>query len=293
MESIREVSSFHHDGIGRMWYPFAATLGPYNSIISAENYYEIGELLAILKWMFATNNHSPEIVERENIGKSMRFLIGKKPRRTECSISFRTEKNEYRLRRCFVGQYSIEASLHKIGTTITYYGDEVIRVLSKFHKPFIVIDNGLYSNNSTIFKPVDNYSRSSLLALANNWVRMIGIQDSKIELDYAGIWSTPDESEFNMSRRHSRRAQVHSPLRILTHLAQAVMRKRTYGTCPPIISPFNVEDLNEFEAIAMLDLIKNVSKEEGLQFVVGINSKPEINSMIDTIETPKLSIYYS
>ena len=41
----------------------------------------------------------------------------------------------------------------------------------------------------------------------------------------------------------------------------------------------------------MLDLIKNVSIEEGLQFIVGINSKPQINSMIDAIETPNLSIY--
>ena len=82
-----------------------------------------------------------------------------------------------------------------------------------------------------------------------------------------------------------------SPLKILTNLAQAVMRKRTYGTCVPVFCSFNVESLNEFEAIAMLDLIKNVSVEEGLQFIVGINSKPQINSMIDAIETPKLSIY--
>ena len=41
----------------------------------------------------------------------------------------------------------------------------------------------------------------------------------------------------------------------------------------------------------MLDLVKNVCIEEGLQFIVGINSKPQISSMIDVIETPKLSIY--
>ena len=184
----------------------------------------------------------------------------------------------------------MEAKLQKIGTSITYHGQDVIQVLSKFHKPFIVGDSP--SDNSSIFKPIDNYCRSAMVALANNWARMIGHQDSRIGLDYTGRWSTPDEYDFSISRRRSVRASL-SPWRILTNLAQAVMRKRTYGSCVPVFCIFNVDSLNEFESIAMLDLIKNVSIEEGLQFIVGINSKPQINSMIDAIETPKLSIYYS
>ena len=288
MESIREICSFSHDGIDHMWYPFSAELDPNNSIISAESYYEIGELLGLLKWMFATNNHHPELMDRENLSNSRRFLVGRTPRRTEFSVTFRTEKSEYRLRRCFVGQYSMEARLQKIGTSITYHGQNVIQVLSKFHKPFIVGDRP--NDNSSIFKPVDNYCRSAMIALANNWARMIGYQDSRIGLDYTGRWSTPDELDSLSSRRRSVRASM-SPLRILTNLAQAVMRKRTYGACVPVFCSFNVESLSEFEAIAMLDLVKNVCIEEGLQFIVGINSKPQISSMIDVIETPKLSIY--
>ena len=288
MESIREICSFSHDGIDYMWYPFSAELDPNNSIISAESYHEIGELLRMLKWMFATNNHHPELVSRENLSNSKRFLVGRNPRRTECSITFRTDRSEYKLQRCFLGQYSMEAKLQKIGTSITYHGQDVIQVLSKFHKPFIVNDSP--SDNSSIFKPIDNYCRSAMVALANNWARMIGHQDSRIGLDYTGRWSTPDEYDFSISRRRSVRASM-SPWRILTNLAQAVMRKRTYGSCVPVFCIFNVELLNEFESIAMLDLIKNVSIEEGLQFIVGINSKPQINSMIDAIETPNLSIY--
>ena len=59
----------------------------------------------------------------------------------------------------------------------------------------------------------------------------------------------------------------------------------------PIFTPFNVETLNEFEAIAMMDLVRNVCKEEGIQFIVGINSTSQTNSMINAIETPRLSIY--
>ncbi|MCH2647999.1 MAG: hypothetical protein MKZ58_06565 [Candidatus Poseidoniaceae archaeon] len=292
METIREITSFSHDGLDYMWYPFSATLGPNNSVISAEHYYEIGELLRFLNMIFGTNNHHPEVVNRENIGNSVRFLIGDKPQRTLCSISFRTDKSEYKMQRYFIGEYSVEAKLQKIGTSIVYHGQDVIQVLCKLRKPFIVGNDRLFINNSIIFKPIDNYSRSSMIALANNWARMIGFQDSRIGLDYAGKWSIPSETESSSSsRRYVRSLVCSSPLRILTNLAQAVMRKRTYGTCVPIFCSFNLESLNEFESIAMLDLIKNVSIEEGLQFIVGINSKPQINSMIDTIETPNLSIY--
>ena len=59
----------------------------------------------------------------------------------------------------------------------------------------------------------------------------------------------------------------------------------------PVFTPFNVETLNEFEAIAMMDLVKTVCKEENIQFIVGINSTSQTNSMINAIETPRLSIY--
>ena len=58
----------------------------------------------------------------------------------------------------------------------------------------------------------------------------------------------------------------------------------------PIFTPFNEETLNEFEAIAMMDLVNRVCKEESIQFIVGISST-NANSMINAIETPRLSIY--
>ena len=120
---------------------------------------------------------------------------------------------------------------------------------------------------------------------------MIGIQDSSIDVDYAGRWSSNESQGFVFPNRGRRRVKLASPLRILTHLAQAVIRKRKFGFCPPIFSSLNADGLNQFEAIAFLDLIRNVSKEESLQFIVGVNSKPEVNSIIDVISTPKLSIY--
>ena len=100
-----------------------------------------------------------------------------------------------------------------------------------------------------------------MVALANNWARMIGHQDRGLVSTIRGggqhqtssIYTVPVDAQ----------GALYVPLRILTNLAQAVMRKRTYGSCVPVFCTFNVESLNEFESIAMLDLIKNVSIEEG------------------------------
>ena len=291
MESITEIVSFSHNGIHRMWYPFSAKLGSNSTIISSDNFYEIDELMMLIKSMFATNNHSPEMVSKSNISGARNFLVGENIRRTECSIIFKTEKGHYLLQRCFFGNYSIEAKLRKVGSTVSYTGEEVIKMLGKFHKPFVIGDNTLFGNGSMILKPDSDFTRSSLVALCNSWARMVGIQDSSIEVDHAGSWSSTENRGPVFPNRGRRRVKLGSPLRILTHLAQAVIRKRKYGFCPPIFSPFNADSLNELEAIAFLDLIRNVSREESLQFIVGINSKPEVNSIIDVISTPKLSIY--
>ena len=291
MESIREIISFSHDGIDQMWYPFSASLDPYNSIISAEYYHEIGELLLLLQSMFATNNHSPELVEKKNMKDARKFLVGEKRRRIECSIIFSTDKNRYNLRRCFLGNHSIEAKLHKVDSKIIHGGDDAIKMLNKFHKPFVITESRLFNSGSSIMKPDNEFSRKTMAALANNWTKMVGLTDSRIELDFAGRWSTLGDVDSFNSKRHSYRTNMPSPLRIFTHLAQAVMRKRKYGRCPPIFSTFNVDALNEFESLAMLDLIKHVCEEESIQFIVAINARPEVNSMVNAITTPRLSVY--
>ena len=63
-----------------------------STIISAENIYEIGELMMLIKSMFATNNHSPEMVSKPNINGARKFLVGENVRRTECSIVFKNRK---------------------------------------------------------------------------------------------------------------------------------------------------------------------------------------------------------
>ena len=289
LETIREIISFSHDGYGHMWYPFAVELEDNNTTISAEYFFEVGDLISLIRYMFSTNNHTPDIMSKRNSKQSRKRLIGT-DKKTQCSIQFRTDNNEYILRRCFMEQYSTESRLQKIGSTVIYKGHDVIQMLSKFKKPIIIDDRGLFSNGSVIFKPLDNYSRSCMIALSNNWAKMIGLKNSRIGLDYEGRWSV--KGDYNLfSRGHSKRERVPSTLRLLANLAQTVMKKRTYGLCPPIFSPFDMDSLSEFESIALIDLIKNVCREEGLQFILVINTTLITNSMIGAIETPRLSVY--
>ena len=289
METIREIIEFSHDGYAQMWYPFSASLEENNTTISAEYYFEINDLLTLIRSMFATNNHNPELVSKGNRKLSKEFLIGK-TKKTVCAVRFKTDKSEYILQRCFIDQFSTEARLQKVGSTIIYHGENVIQMLSKISKPIIIDDRGMHTNSSLIFKPLDSYSRSCMASLANNWARMIGLVDSRIKLDFEGRWSSSSDVDSFANRRLSSRARMPSPLRLITNLAQAVMKKRTYGMSAPVFTPFNLETLNDFEAIAMMDLVRRVCKEESIQFIVGISST-NVNSMINAIETPRLSIY--
>jgi len=290
LETIREIISFSHDGFGHMWYPFAATLENNNTTISAEYYCEVHDMLNLISSMFATNNHHPELVSKRNEKMSRRLLLGE-DKKTQCSIRFRTDVHEYILQRCFIGQYSTESKLQTIGSSIVYYGHNVIQMLSKFNKPIVIDEGGMYTNKSLIFKPLDDYSRGRLVALSNNWAKMIGIMDSGIGLDYDGRWSTKGKFDAFGEFKKRHRSRFPSPLRLLTNLAQAVVKKRTFGICVPIFSPFDVGMLSEFEAITIVDLMKNICREEGLQFIVGINTSSSTNSMIKSLETPRLSIY--
>ena len=291
MESIREIVSFSHSGMSRMWYPFCATLSQNNSVISGENIYEISELLNMLRSMFATNNHSPDGVNKTDQRIENRFSSLRQKNRTTCSIVFRTEKNEYLLRRRFLGVFSVEATIQKLDSSVIYYGLDAIRTLGKFHKPFVVSGDSIYAVNSLILKPDTEFSRTSMTAMANSWARMVGVNDPKIELDYNGKWSVPGDIDPLNPIIYPSKAELSPPLMVLTHLAQAVMRKRRFGNCPPVFTQFNINGLNPFEAIALLDLIKNVCIEENIQFIIGMNSNSEIDSVVEVISTPSLSVY--
>ena len=95
MESIREIVSFSHSGVDHMWYPFAAKLDHNFSVISTETYYQLHDLMGFLRSMFATNNHSPELVRERNLSDSQRYLFGMKKELNAQLLLSQSEINTY------------------------------------------------------------------------------------------------------------------------------------------------------------------------------------------------------
>jgi hypothetical protein len=131
----------------------------------------------------------------------------------------------------------------------------------------------------------------TLANLASEWAHIIGISDKRIYVDYNGLWTTNDSKHSHGWHRSGTR--ISSPVRIIASLAQAVLRQRTIGNCPPIIASFNVNSLNEFECFTFIDFMKKVCEDERLQLVITINWKSESprNMLLDTINAPQLSVY--
>ena len=123
------------------------------------------------------------------------------------------------------------------------------------------------------------------LSLSVQEAQNTALNDSRIELDHSGRWSVPGEIDPLNPIIYPKNTEISPPLMVLTHLAQAVMRKRRFGYCPPVFTEFNIVSLNNFEAIALLDLIKNVSREENIQFIIGMNSNSEIDSMVENVKS--------
>ena len=58
MEVVREITSISHDGFRNMWYPFHFEKDKRCNIINCEYIRESLDLIKLMQWMFATNNHN-------------------------------------------------------------------------------------------------------------------------------------------------------------------------------------------------------------------------------------------
>jgi hypothetical protein len=279
LEIIQQIVSFSHNGVGSIWCPFYAKMTD-STIISMGDRYQIDESLALFNSMFSTNNHSPQILSTIETKKKLfqNRIIDSHPK-THCVIKFRTDKNEYVLERIFAGKYSTEATLRKTDSWIIFTGNDAIQMLSKFHKP-----KTLHSTNGnpkcTIFDPLDNYSRARMVELTNGWADMLGTSCPKITLNHRGVWSYESSNQ-----------GIDNSVRILTILAQIVMKKRTFGKSVPVVFGFAAGGISNFEAMAIVDLSHHICKNERLQVIIFTNTSTTINKTIHAIENPGLGYY--
>jgi len=285
METVGEIISISHDGYGHMWFPFSIRQDERCTIINSEDYRENIDLTKLIQAMFATNNHSSEI-GTYHITNQLKNHEGNKE--TQCSIEFKTNRYEYKITRIFYQNYSFEAKLERTCSTVIYHGKDAIRVLQKMTLPVILSPERSISR-SVIMKPYDEYTRKQMLNLVNIWSKMIGLESFRYTLNSSGEWLFYDDSR---KRYHTCDSTTPSLVHLLANISQAALRKRKFGYCPQIICTINIEDLNEFEIITILDLIISICKEERLQFLVVTNSIAEIKSD-NVLNTPRISIYNS
>ena len=77
----------------------------------------------------------------------------------------------------------------------------------------------------------------------------------------------------------------------LSKLAQAVVKKRTLGMTIPVLCSFDVNMLNDFETLTVLDLVNTVCKDETIQLVVAVNREHIDCDSIELISVPTQAIY--
>ena len=290
METITHISSVSHNGMDMMWYPFSAHFSERLTLLGGESIHELEELLSLIKSMFEINNHHPEILSKYNNSLSQQLLIGKEDKKTTCEVKFETYSSRYTLKRCFVGKYSVEARLFRQGTSVVYNGHDAIRVLRKMILPVIQINERLFANRSVIFSPLDNFSKRTLVSLANHWLKMVNITDSNFLIDSGGRWKVRgDLTRFQTSRRNS--AMMPSIHNFLSKLAQTVVKKRTFGMSIPVLCSFDVKMLNDFETMTVLDLVNTICKDETIQLVLAVNREYIDCDSIEIISVPALAIY--
>ncbi len=276
VEMVKEITSISHDGFQSMWYPFHFEKELQINIINCEYFREGIDLIKLVHWMFATNNHNTNtrIDNSKSLGISQ--LV-------QCSVEFVTDKHRYLLSRIFHDKFSIEAKLEVLDSTNVYFGEDAIRTIQKMTRP-IVVPSDRRIMSSLILKPQDNYSRQSMLNLVDLWSRSLGFENIKIGLTPIGHWS------YYHSRKEIENKPRPSLLMLLSNLAQATVRKRKFGRCPAVICFAEMHDLNQLEIDSVIELISTICKEERLSFVLATSSIEEID--VESVSnTPRFAIY--
>ena len=264
MEVVREITSISHDGFRNMWYPFHFEKDKRCNIINCEYIRESLDLIKLMQWMFATNNHNSntEINYREASAKSQ--II-------QCDVTFSTDKHRYQLSRIFTGKFSVEARLEVVDSTIVYFGQDAISTIQKMARPIIISANSR-GIRSLILNPQDNFSKQSMLNLVNWWMKNLGINNVVVGLKSNGYWSYNETG----TRRNDR----HLPwlIVLLSNLAQATVRTRKFGFCPAILCLGDFEDVTDFERNSIFELVSTICKEERINFLLSTASIDEAQS---------------
>ncbi len=274
LESITELISFSFSHLDATFSPCSAELSPHSSFMMFNNCLAAEEASLRMLNLFNTKNHF-EIVS----------FPKRKPRYT-VEMRFKTDRHEYLLTRYFVGVTSTESKLQRLGTGIFFSGKDAITKLKSMVKPITINNGDFYSNRCVIFKPTSESQRKEIVRIVNSWLKTINA-DGSVELDFDCIWRFNRD---NFDIKHAWNAsRIPAYVRLLYNIAQALMRKRIYGYCPPSISYIDLHTLSVFESVSVLRLAREICSTHGLNFVMLFGDFIG-SEMIDVTTIPALEV---
>ena len=274
VESITELKSFSFSYLDATFSPCSAELGPFSSFIMFNDYLAAEEATLRMMNLFNTKNHF-EILS-----------IPKRKTRYTVEMRFETDKHEYLLTRYFVGVTSTESKLERLGTGIFFSGKDAITKLKSMVKPITINNGDFYSNRCVIFKPTSEIQRKEIVRTVNSWLKTINAE-GRVELDYDCIWRFI-RNNFDIKQAWTSN-RIPAYVRLLYNIAQALMRKRIYGYCPPSISYIELHSLSVFESVSVLRLAKEICSTHGLNFVM-LFGEFQGSEMIEITTIPHLEI---
>ena len=79
-------------------------------------------------------------------------------------------------------------------------------------------------------------------------------------------------------------------LQLIANLSQAIIKKRVYGYCEPIVTSLESVILNRFETNALLYQAKSIATEENIDLLICFDCD-DIESLLDSTDAPRLKCY--
>ena len=266
-----------------MWYPFCISTKGCFSLLRTESCFEVDSFVELVSLMFGTNNHNPDIINQNYMP---RISLGTK-KGTEATIIFSTNKTEYKLTRYFLSNVSSEARIMNLNSGIVYYCDNAIRVLQKIKLPKILGNGRFLSQQCSVYRPVSFSEMKNMEQLANSISKSVGI-DARLTLNYEVKWSVGNDElikEFCLKTM-----EFPSFLQLIANLSQAIIKKRVYGYCEPIVTSLESVILNRFETNALLYQAKSIATEENIDLLICFDCD-DIESLLDSTDAPRLKCY--
>jgi len=276
LEIIREIISISHDGYGRIWHPFYSEKTSNSLFINCKYKSQAIDLVMLLHSMFGTNNNI------SNVKKIKPYIFPKnRPVTTQCSIEFRTDKEQYILTKEVNDQYPVEVKLQSKNSTIAFYGNEANAKLAKMTSP-IIVPGDRHHLGCQIYRTDCKKTILAMNNLIDFWAQNIGLDAHSFQLKSRSNWPSYGFLGREYFIETGASASVVSLLGIL---AQATIRTRKFGYCPAIVCHIDFEEFNEFEMKSIIDLTTNICREERLDVTIATSHYEQLE--IDGVKNTK------